>query len=345
MAAQYDEKTVAELTGMVKDNCSVWGLGPRAQVKLLNLSENATFLGRDQDAGRDIIIRVQRTGYSSKDAIRSELSWIKALHDSGTILTAQPVQCVDGSFVAQMSTASGQQRMAVAFERLGGAEPKVGQDGLAYWFEKIGGLTAKMHAQARSWKRPGWFTRRVWDWDGIIGEHAFWGRWQDSIGLTKAGHDAIARVLAIIKPILDRYGTSPDRFGVIHADMRATNLLIDGDKLQVIDFDDMGFGWYLFDCGASLSFMEQDPSAPSLLAAWIKGYESVAPLGAYEKSLLPVFSILRRIELTAWCASHFEIPFCQENAATITRDTEKLAQDFIDGVYLRDEAYEARAAG
>lgn len=344
MAGQYDEKTVAELTQMVKSRCSVWGLGSKAEVRLLNLSENATFLGRDPDAGRDIIIRVQRTGYSSKDAIRSELAWVKALHDSGTIITADPVQCVDGSYVADMETASGQKRMAVAFERLPGAEPKVGQDGLAYWFEKIGGLTAKMHAQSRAWKRPAWFTRRVWDWDGIIGENAFWGRWQDSIGLTKQGHDAIARVLAIIKPILERYGTTPDRFGVIHADMRATNLLIDGSRLQVIDFDDMGFGWYLFDCGASLTFMEQDPSAPDLLAAWVKGYESVAPLTEYEKSLLPVFSILRRIEISAWCASHYEIPFNQQNAAKVTRDTEKLAQDFIDGVYLRREAYEAKAS-
>jgi Ser/Thr protein kinase RdoA (MazF antagonist) len=344
MAVQYDEKTVAELTDMVKGNCSVWGLGPHARIKLLSLSENATFLGEDPEAGKDIVIRVQRTGYSSRDAIRSELAWIKALNDSGTVITAAPVKCSDGGYVADMQTASGQKRMVVAFQRLPGTEPKIGQEGLPYWFEKIGCLSAKMHAHSRAWKRPEWFTRRVWDWDGIIGDRAYWGRWQDSIGLTEQGHDAIARVLAIIKPILDRYGTSPDRFGVIHADMRAANLIIDGSRLQVIDFDDMGFGWYLFDFATSVSFMDQDPSAPSLLAAWIKGYESEAPLSEYEKSLLPVFAILRRIELTAWCASHRETPFCQKNALAMTRGTEKLAQDFIDGVYLRDEAYAPAAA-
>ena len=339
MAGQYDKKTVEDLTAMVSENCFVWGMGSDTKIKLLNLSETATFLGSEPKSGKEIVIRVQRTGYSSKDAIASELAWVKALHDSNTILTASPVMCTDGEYVAQMTTPSGQPRMAVAFEKLPGSEPKVGQDGLPYWFEKIGDLTARMHIQAKTWKKPEWFTRRVWDWDGIIGDNAFWGRWQDSVGLTSQGHDAIARVLAIIKPMIDRYGTSEDRFGVIHADMRATNLLIDGDRLQVIDFDDMGFGWYLFDCAASLSFMEQDPCAPDLLSAWLKGYEAVTPLSDYEKSLLPVFSILRRIELTAWCASHYEIPFCQENAALVTKGTEKLCNDFIEGVYLKHEAY------
>ena len=83
---------------------------------------------------------------------------------------------------------------------------------------------------------------------------------------------------------------------------------------------------------------------PSLENAHLaKGYEAVSPLSEYEKSLLPVFSILRRIEISAWCASHYEIPFNQQNAAKVTAQTEKLAQDFIDGVYLRPEAYEAKA--
>ena len=41
---------------------------------------------------------------------------------------------------------------------------------------------------------------------------------------------------------LARYGTGPDRFGLTHADLRIANLLVDGDRTIVIDFDDCGLG-------------------------------------------------------------------------------------------------------
>ena len=61
---------------------------------------------------------------------------------------------------------------------------------------------------------------------------------------------------------LRRFGAGPDRFGLIHADMRLANLLVSGADLHVIDFDDCGFGWFIFDIGASLSFIEHDPRVP-----------------------------------------------------------------------------------
>ncbi len=38
-------------------------------------------------------------------------------------------------------------------------------------------------------------------------------------------------------------GTGPQRYGLVHADTRLANLLVDGGRVSVIDFDDSGFSW------------------------------------------------------------------------------------------------------
>jgi Ser/Thr protein kinase RdoA (MazF antagonist) len=56
-------------------------------------------------------------------------------------------------------------------------------------------------------------------------------------------------------------------FGLIHADLRLANLMVDDQGLTAIDFDDCGFGWWVYDLASALSFIETDPRLPELIAA------------------------------------------------------------------------------
>lgn len=336
MSKEYEPQVVAELTRMAEEALPKWGLSVHSKVKLLNLSENATFWAQDDDDGHEIVIRMQRRGYSSKEAIRSELAWIEALRDSHTVNTAAPVKCSDGEYIASLKSSS-EERLAVAFEKLEGHEPDLSQNDLPHWFEVLGRITAKLHAHAKEWQYPEWFSRRRWDYEGIIGTNAYWGSWRDAQGMDEKTAKIFAAVLEEVKPKVLAFGTTADRFGVIHGDLRATNLLVDGDKLQLLDFDDMGFGYFLFDFGAALSFMEQSKEAPALASSWVRGYESIRTLSAEEKTMLPVFSILRRLELCAWCGSHSEVPFAKEQGVQITKDSVRLCESFLDGTYLKEE--------
>lgn len=333
MSKEYEPQTVQKLTTMAQQGLSKWGMGPKATAKLINLSENATFMATDPDANRQIVVRMQRSGYSSPDAIRSEMAFINSLIEYDVVDTAKPQLSVDGDYIVNL-VFDDEHRQAVAFERLPGKEPDLGQNDLCYWFEKLGAITARLHQHAKSWQPPKWFTRRRWDYEGIIGDTAFWGSWKDSQGLDEEGKQVFAETLAKVKPLIMKFGTDPEHFGIIHGDMRATNLLVDDDKLQVIDFDDMGFGYYMFDFGAALSFMEQSPDIDKFARSWVKGYESVHKLSDEERSMLPTFSILRRIELCAWCASHSEVPYAHENGVQITLDTVKLCRKYLNGEYL-----------
>jgi Ser/Thr protein kinase RdoA (MazF antagonist) len=168
----------------------------------------------------------------------------------------------------------------------------------------------------------------------MVGPQAFWGSWRSGIGLDKSGVAALEEVLEVIRLRLERLGRGAEVFGLVHADLRLANLLVDGEHLRVIDFDDCGFGWYLYDFATSVSFIEHEPIVPELLRAWIQGYCRQIPLPAEVRAEIPTFVVLRRILLTAWLASHSEVPFARDVGSRYTAGTVQLALELLRGKYL-----------
>ena len=335
MAGEFAPEVVADLQRMVEGALGRWGLSSETAISLMNLSENATFALSDPKAsGRDLVLRVHRLGYSSAEEIRSELEWINALRRDGVIETAAPVPGGNGELVHTLVSPSGlAPRHAVAFERLPGREPEAGADA-PRWFERLGELTARMHAHSKSWTLPSGFCRKRWDMQTMVGDNGHWGSWRDAIGLEGPGMAALEQALSLIERRLDRFGVSAERFGLVHADLRLANLLADGAHLRIIDFDDCGFSWFMYDFATAVSFIEHEAMVPELLRAWDLGYRKAAPLSAEERAEIPTFVVLRRILLTAWLASHAELPFARQLGAAYTRGTVALAQEYVRGRFL-----------
>ena len=334
MANEYVPEVVADLKLMVAQSVAHWDLSPATVISLLNLSENATF-GLNDPAGRELVLRVHRLGYSSADEIRSELAWINALHRDGAIETATPVPGSDGELIQTLESPSRRaSRYAVAFERLPGREPDSSRDAVQ-WFERLGKITAKMHRHARSWDLPAGFCRKRWDLGAMVGPKALWGPWRAAIGLDASGTAVLEQALALISRRLELFGVGADRFGLVHADLRLANLLVDGEDLRIIDFDDCGFSWFMYDYASAISFIEHEPVVPELLRAWCSGYRQVAPLSAEEIEEIPTFVVLRRILLSAWLASHNEVSFARQFGTAYTHGTVSIAQEFLSGRFLR----------
>jgi Ser/Thr protein kinase RdoA (MazF antagonist) len=340
LAFEYTDGVLAELAARVALNVARWGLPPTTGVSLLNVSENATYLLRppasngDASVGRDLILRVHRVGYSSAEEIRSELAWMAALRRDGVIDTAAPVPGADNELVQWLHSPTGAApRAAVAFERLPGREPE--PHDAVHWFERLGEFTARMHAHARSWYLPSGFARKRWDFDAMVGPAGFWGPWRSGVGLDPAGIAIVEGALQAIRRRLEDFGTGAEVFGLVHADLRLANLLVDGTDLRIIDFDDCGFSWYLYDFATSVSFIEHEPIVPALLTAWAAGYRKVMPLHAESLALIPSFVVLRRVLLTAWLASHAEVPFARDCGASYTAGTVALAEALLAGRFLQ----------
>ncbi|WP_428925677.1 phosphotransferase enzyme family protein [Marinibacterium sp. SX1] len=304
MTGLYDEAFVERLRQGALGLAGQWGLGPGTDVQLLTLSENATFLARDPARPAPVILRVHRPDYHTRAEIESELAWIGALRAEGTVDTPEVLELAGGGQIAAFQDGA-QTRHVVGFAFMEGAEPDADAR-LVPGFEMLGAISARLHGQARRWHPPAGFTRKTWNWDTAFGPAPLWGDWRAALGLDPAGQAVLDRLSATLRSRLAAYGAGPDRFGLVHADLRLANLLVSGDRLGVIDFDDCGFSWFAYDFAAAISFLETEDYIPDLQAAWLRGYRSVAPFGAEHEAMLPTFILFRRLLLTAWIASHAE---------------------------------------
>jgi Ser/Thr protein kinase RdoA (MazF antagonist) len=323
------EEQLPILLELANGAVSRYELPPGSTATMLNLSENATYKVEAPD-GRRWALRVHREGYHSRQAIASELAWAVDLRRTGVVTTPNPVKGKDGEIIQDVS----HPRMAiprhvVLFDWETGAEPGIGED-LSEPFEVLGEITARMHIHARQWKRPSWFTRLTWDFGTALGEDKpHWGRWRDGIGMDREKEALFQRTVDLIGRRLKAYGKGADRFGLIHCDLRLANLLIDGKAVKVIDFDDCGFGWYMYDAATPVSFYEHEPQVPGLIESWVKGYRKQLALPREDEAEIPTFIMLRRVLLVAWIASHIEAEFPKSLGAGFTDGTLPLCEDYL----------------
>jgi Ser/Thr protein kinase RdoA (MazF antagonist) len=321
------------VTGCAREALRAYGCHPDASVELLSVSENATFLVSEPDAGPSVL-RVHRLGYHTEQEIASELAWMDALRAEAGVRTPRVFPAADGQrvvTVAERGGPSAAARRCVRFEFLSGTEPGGEPEGqlTGAHFEELGEITAQMHHHARHWPRPPWFTRFHWDYAAAFGERARWGRWQDGIGVGPAERKVLSRLDGTLHARLAAFGQGQERYGLVHADTRLANLLVHQGAVSVIDFDDCGFSWYLYDLGTSVSFFEHAPEVPALVDSWLAGYRRVGPLSAEDEAEIWTFILFRRLLLVAWIGSHAGVDIAAELGAGYTRDSCDLAEWYL----------------
>jgi Ser/Thr protein kinase RdoA (MazF antagonist) len=305
-----------------------WGLDG-SSLLMINHSENTTYRVTPAGGGKPVILRVHRPGYHSVDGIRSELAWMRALQAEGGVPTPQAIPARDGADVQTVSHPSlGTPRNCVLFEFIEGEEPQQDHD-LTEPFKQLGEVTARTHLHSMRWKRPDFFERTVWDFEHSIGGKPNWGPWTEGPDMTPARLPLLQKLVAAMGRRLAAYGQSKDRYGLIHADFRLANLLIHQGDIRVIDFDDCGLGWFLYDAGTAVSFFEHKPEVPGLIDAWAEGYRRVRPLSKEDEAELPTFVILRRMILFAWMGSHAETDLAKQEGPAYAEGTCEMAEAYL----------------
>jgi Ser/Thr protein kinase RdoA (MazF antagonist) len=304
-----------------------WGLDD-AGLALINHSENWTYRVLPRDASRPVILRVHRSDYHTRDGIRSELAWMHALQNDAGVMTPQAVPGGGGDEVQWVEHPhGGTGRNCVLFEFIEGVEPP--QENLEAPFRQLGEVTARCHNHSQTWKRPAYFERLSWDFEHSFGANANWGRWQDGPDCTPDRQKLLQRAVDLMERRLQRFGMGPDRYGLIHADFRLANLLVHDGDVRVIDFDDCGMGWFLYDAATAVSFFEDRADVPQLLEAWKDGYRRRRPLSAEDDNELWTFVLMRRMTLFAWMGSHSETDLAQTEGPGYSIGTCNLAERYL----------------
>jgi Ser/Thr protein kinase RdoA (MazF antagonist) len=332
------------VTRLAERAAAAYGCAPGTAVRLLNVSENATYLLEDPAAGPSIL-RVHRLGYHTATEIASELAWLDALRAEAGVRTPRVLPAPDGHRIMSLPDRhAAAARHCVRFEYLAGTEPA--DDDPAH-FAELGEITARMHRHARQWARPAWFTRFHWDYPAAFGPRPRWGRWQDGIGVGPAERAVLGRLDRALATRLAAFGAGPQRYGLVHADTRLANLIAADGQVSVIDFDDSGFSWYLYDVGTSVSFFEHQPQVPALVDSWLSGYRRVLNLPAEDEAEIWTFIMFRRLLLVAWIGSHQGADIARKLGAGYTAGSCDLAEGYLSRLTTGPGAgsYAARRPG
>ena len=309
---------------LIKDNLACWDIPESARIDLLTISENATF--RLTFGNETRIIRIYRPSYHQNDEILSELLWLQAIEQSGIVTVPHLFVSRSGKFFVE----SGIFRLA-CFSFISGHEPQA-DDRLVRRFFELGKISAKLHRQSINWVRPERFNRKHWTYETMIGPNAIWGDWRKAENLQPADREILENCDEMLKYFSSTFPKDKAHYGLIHGDLRLANLLIDGENLAAIDFDDCGFSWFGLDLANSLSFIEDSPFVPSYINAWLEGYGEVMPVNREMADMIVHLVMMRRLQLTAWLETHNQTPTAEKLRKTFLKGTVELARIYLEKV-------------
>lgn len=286
-----------------------WDLPESCGLDLLKEREN-TVVAVCTPAGDDLVLRLHRPGYRTDDELRSEQHFTEALRTQGVVATAACVRTADGDVVAHVEGAPGSDVLQATMLRRVPGVPlgdvtdlgALGADAAAQ-YSSLGEIMARLHTHAEQWSPPEGFTRPSWDIDGLLGEQPLWGRFWDAPSLAPEDAEVLAAFRRHAVDALAAIGQPPARFGLLHGDFLPENILVHADTLTLIDFDDCGWGWHLFDIATSFVGVWGHREQTALEAAFLDGYRSVRDLDDEHLAHLDLFRALRAATYAGWVHS------------------------------------------
>jgi Ser/Thr protein kinase RdoA (MazF antagonist) len=299
--------------------------------------ENMTF--RVDAEGRGAFaLRIHQAGYRSDAQIRSELAFMQALRERG-VGTPEVVPAADGSpFVVVESGSVPEARQCDLFEWIGGRPLRAtGEDtaldprALAEVYGQLGRQAAAIANAAEGWSRPPGFARPAWDAEGIFGKSAHLGDFRTLAILAPEQLGLFERLAAKLAANLEAFGRSPDRFGLSHGDFLPENILVCADGIRLIDFDDCGEGWFLFDFATALFDLLGEPAFDPCLAAMVAGYREQRLLPDTHLGLLPAFLLARALSYLGWSATRSHLRKAAQIAPRLIAAVEAFAPAYLAG--------------
>lgn len=240
-------------------------------------------------------LRLHRMGYQSDAAIWTELWWCAALAAEGVAVPAA-LPNLRGDLLVTLS--NGRKASVISWvkgEALGIAgEPfDLPLPVLLDRHRALGRLVAEFHAATAQLTLPEAFTRPRWDIPGLVGEAPFWGRFWEHPEATPDQRATLIRARAFLRERLTDHATTAP-IVPIHADVLRENVLVNDHLLSLIDFDDSGWGFALYDLGTVLSQNLYEPAYPEIRDALMEGY------GTSDRAMVEIFTLARTCASVGW---------------------------------------------
>ena len=275
------------------------------RLELVAHGENTTF--RVTSSAGEYLLRVHRPtrfghDVDSEAAINSELDWLVALRADTPLAVPEPVRAVDGELTTTTTAdAVTGSRVCSLLRWMRGRNHN--HSARPVHLYRLGGVLAQLHGHADQWQTPDSFVRIRWDHDAYFGNTMVYGNvdaadaWKLLPGNLRRDFAAVATEVG---DVMRHLGEGPDVFGLIHADAHLDNVLFDGQQARLIDFDDCGFGYRIYDVAVALWELRHRDDYPLLKDAFVRGYTEHRPLPSDQMVHLDAFIAAREVAFGLW---------------------------------------------
>ncbi len=269
-----------------------WGL-EGAAYRLVAERENAVY--RVSHNETKLALRLHRANYRTDAELRSELAWMAEIARSG-LSVPTPIPATNGAFLVRVDNKQIDALTWLSGHTMNDVLPKLNRTDRTQLFYGLGREMARLHDISDKWHPPDTFDRVHWDQYGLLGNAPLWDRFWENSELEPEDRALFVAFRKRASAALVQ-GIDERDYGLVHADLVPANVLVDGRDLKLIDFDDGGFGFRLFDIATALLKHETADDFQHLQNALIKGYHSRRSLDVSE---LPLFYALRAATYVGW---------------------------------------------
>ena len=229
------------------------------------------------------------------------MEWLSALRQDG-ISVPKPVRNLDGDW---LTVADGYYDVPTKRNctLVGWSEGRLLNKSVRpNHFRSLGRVIGRLHEHSVSWKRPKGFTRPHWDWEGLYGDGFDYGfsATEARKAIPKEHQHAFKEVLGRVAEFSNQHGKGKKVYGLIHADLDVMdNASYHNGEIHPFDFDDCGFGYWIFDLGVVLAhhMLETNERISTKREALIAGYEETSKLALDTLEYLDLFIAARLAQL------------------------------------------------
>ena len=301
---------------------------------------NTTF--RLDTADGRYMLRINQPGWRSAAQIRSEALWLAAIRRDTELVVPRPVRNRAGELPTRAGAAGvPEERYCLLFDWVEGQFYRKRISPIA--LTRVGRFAAHLHNYVQhQFRPPAGFLRPSVQWETVEE-----GKGEVPGDMERVVEQGLAAGVEVITPEdlatftmarhylreeLEALPRTPDFYNLIHADLHQNNYLFHRREVRAIDFDDCGWGHFLYDIAVTHWHLQDRPDFADLRQAHLDGYREVRPLSQDEEALLPTFMAARTLLLAMYLASRTDHPRFRDYApAFVARSAANLR------LYLQDK--------
>ena len=220
------------------------------------------------ESGRKRYLRLTSSRDRTKAQIEAELDFIAYLHQGG-INVILPISSTAGRLIEEIPVTSSSLFACVFNEAQGERFRYDSTKHKRDHFRLRGRVLGRIHALSKTYVPSGSFRRFDWDEDKLL---------LNVDDFLPKSETIVWREYHAIKERLRAYPKSSQTYGLIHGDFGDTNYRQQYDRLNIFDFDDCCYHWFVYDLAIAIYPHGWRKEGLQLLDWLLEGYSESMPL-------------------------------------------------------------------